>query len=139
MEQMQARVGIGIMIFKDNKILLGRRLSSHGIGEFSFPGGHLEYKESIIDCAKREIAEECGVEVENIEFLMAGNVRAYLPKHYVLFGFTAKWKLNEPKNLEPTKCEGWNWYDFENLPEPLFAGTNMMIEAFKSKSNFLDE
>lgn len=24
-----------------------------------------------------------------------------------------------PQNLEPQKCDGWEWYDWENLPEPL--------------------
>uniref|UniRef100_M1CYW9 Nudix hydrolase 1 n=2 Tax=Solanum TaxID=4107 RepID=M1CYW9_SOLTU len=24
-----------------------------------------------------------------------------------------------PQNLEPQKCDGWEWYDWENLPDPL--------------------
>ncbi|HOF50487.1 MAG TPA: hypothetical protein PLH22_02295 [Candidatus Colwellbacteria bacterium] len=33
------RVGIGVMIFKNGKVLLGKRKGSHGEGEYAFPGG----------------------------------------------------------------------------------------------------
>lgn len=61
-------VGVGVMIFdKDGMILLGKRKGSHGAGEYSFPGGHLEYGESFEECAKREVMEECGIEIKNLE------------------------------------------------------------------------
>lgn len=34
---------------------------------WSFPGGHLEDGESVVDCAKREIKEETGLTVENLK------------------------------------------------------------------------
>lgn len=37
----QVRVGVGVMIFKDSKVLLYKRYSSHGDGQYVFPGGHL--------------------------------------------------------------------------------------------------
>ena len=82
MEEQRPKVGVGILIFKDGKILLHKRKGSHGAGEYAFPGGHLEYMESFEDCAKREIAEECGVEVVNIRFNYVANVAKYAPKHY---------------------------------------------------------
>ena len=39
------RVGIGVIIRKDNKILLGKRKNAHGEGSWCFPGGHLEFNE----------------------------------------------------------------------------------------------
>ena len=56
-EIQKPKVGVGIMILKNGKVLLGKRKGSHGEGEFAFPGGHLEYMESFANCAKREIAE----------------------------------------------------------------------------------
>jgi 8-oxo-dGTP diphosphatase len=131
-------VGIGVMILKEGKVLLGKRKGAHGAGEYAFPGGHLEHGESFAACALREVAEECGVEVERLRFQLLANVLTFLPKHYVLIGFCADWKGGDPQVLEPDKCEGWNWYALDHLPEPLFVPTAMMTESYRSKVNFLD-
>lgn len=47
------------------------------------PGGHLEYGESFAECAKREVLEETGLEVGNVEFLVATNDVFGEGKHYV--------------------------------------------------------
>lgn len=133
------KVGIGIIVFKDQKILLGKRKGSHGAGQYSFPGGHLEYMESFEDCVEREIKEETGIEVKNIKFSFVTNLVAYKPKHYVHLGFIADWKNGEPKVLEPEKCEGWNWYDLDNLPEPLFFGCKESIEYWKNNTHYSPE
>ncbi|WP_134596929.1 NUDIX domain-containing protein, partial [Pseudomonas aeruginosa] len=36
------QVGVGVLILRDGKVLLGRRKGSHGAGCWSAPGGHLE-------------------------------------------------------------------------------------------------
>ena len=45
-KEQRPKVGIGVMVFKDGKVLMGKRKSSHGEGEWAWPGGHLEYMES---------------------------------------------------------------------------------------------
>ncbi|MCR4323262.1 MAG: NUDIX domain-containing protein [Candidatus Azambacteria bacterium] len=137
-EQNKPKVGIGIMILKDGKVLLGKRKGSHGEGEYSFPGGHLEYMESFEDCARREIAEECGIEVENIRFQLLANVLKYAPKHYVHIGMIADYVSGEPKVLEPEKCESWDWYSMDNLPQPLFEMCQQGIGCYKTGENYID-
>jgi 8-oxo-dGTP diphosphatase len=87
---LQVRVGVGVMILKDGKVLLGLRQGSHGAGEWAFPGGHFEYMETLEDCAKRETLEECGVEIQNIRFQLLANLRQYAPKHYLHVGLIAE-------------------------------------------------
>ena len=58
MESKCPKVGVGVAVVKDGKVLLGKRKNAHGEGTWSFPGGHLEYKESWEDCAIRETLEE---------------------------------------------------------------------------------
>lgn len=127
------------MILKDGKVLLGKRKGSHGEGEFAFPGGHLEYMESFADCVKRELAEECGIEVKNIRFQFVANVTKYAPKHYAHIGLLADWASGEPKVLEPEKCESWNWYEVEDLPKPMFTMCEMAIDAYKTGKNYYDK
>jgi 8-oxo-dGTP diphosphatase len=138
MEQNTTKVGISILIFKDGKILLGKRKGSHGQSQYAGPGGHLEYMESFESSIKREIKEETGIEIDNIKFLRVLNLKDYAPKHYVDIGLTADWKSGEPQVIEPEKIEGWDWYDIDNLPQPLFGSVPTNIEAFKTGKNYYD-
>jgi 8-oxo-dGTP diphosphatase len=138
-EHNQPRVGVGIMIFKEGKVLIGKRKGSHGEGEYAWPGGHLEYMESFEECAKRETREEAGIEIENVRFLRLINSRDYPPKHYVDIGLIAEWKSGEPRVMEPEKCESWGWYDPENLPQPLFKFLPSYFESLKTGRNFFDK
>ena len=132
------KVGVGIMILKDGKVLLGKRKNAHGQDQYGFPGGHLEYMESFADCALREIKEECGIKISNLRFLFLSNLKAYTPKHYVHIGLVADWDSGVPEILEPEKCAGWDWYSLDSLPAPLFEACISSIESYKTGKNYFD-
>jgi 8-oxo-dGTP diphosphatase len=132
------KVGIGVMVIKDGKVLLGKRKGSHGQGEYAWPGGHMEYMESFEECAKREVMEETGIEIGNIKFLRLLNLKTYAPKHYVDIGLMAQWISGEPKIMEPEKCDGWAWYEMDNLPQPLFGTIESYIESYKTGRDYWD-
>lgn len=138
MEQ-KPKVGVGVMILKDGKVLLGRRKGSHGSGEYAFTGGHLEYMESFEECAKRETREEAGIEIKNVRFNCISNITSHKPKHYVHIGVVADWESGEPKVMEPDKREDWGWYDLDNLPSPLFDFCVFEIEAYKTGEKYFDK
>ena len=133
------KVGVGVLIFKDRKVLLGKRKSVHGQGEYAPTGGHLEYMESFEDCARRETLEECGVKIKNLEFVHVANIMSYASKHYINIILSAEWESGEAKVLEPEKCESWDWYDLDNLPEPMFVQAKLGIENYKSGNHFNDK
>lgn len=132
------KVGVGIMIFRDGKVLLGKRKGSHGEGEYAFPGGHLEFMESTKKCARRETREETGIEIKDIKFLFFANVTKYTNKHYAHIGLTANWKRGKPKILEPDRTEEWNWYSPNKLPKPLFEMCRLSFKSYKTKEKFFD-
>lgn len=137
-KELRPRVGIGVMIIKNGRVLLGKRKSSHGTGEYAWPGGHMEYTESFERCAKRETFEEAGIEIENVRFLRLLNLKDYAPKHYVDIGLVADWKSGEPRVCEPDKIESWNWYEMDKLPAPLFSALPTYFEAYKTGKNYYD-
>jgi 8-oxo-dGTP diphosphatase len=139
MENKRPNVGIGILILKEGKVLLGKRKNAHGAGQYCFPGGHLEYMESFEQCARREIEEECGLKVTNLRFNIVANERHPLDqKHVAHIGLVADWESGEVVVREPDKCESWDWYDMDDLPSPLFGMTALGIEGYKSGKNYFD-
>ncbi|KAK7503600.1 hypothetical protein BaRGS_00005139 [Batillaria attramentaria] len=85
--------------------------------------------ESWEECAKREVEEETGLKLTGVRFSTV--INAVVPAedyHYVEICLQGSVDLNhmaEPCNLEPDKCEGWEWVDWdrflplEDLFEPL--------------------
>lgn len=59
-----ATIIVGGVVKKDGKYLLVQEAKKECNGKWSIPAGHLEPNETIVEGAKREILEECGLEVE---------------------------------------------------------------------------
>ncbi|MCW1892311.1 MAG: NUDIX domain-containing protein [Candidatus Uhrbacteria bacterium] len=132
------RVGVNVMVVKDGKVLLGKRKGAHGEGEYASPGGSLEMMESFAACATRETLEECGIRIKNVRFQFCANSLHFDPRHYVCIGMIADWESGDPVNLEPDKCESWDWYDLDALPEPLFIYCRMAITSYREGIRCMD-
>lgn len=121
MEKKYPKVGIGAIVVKDGKVLLGKRISSHGIGTYSIPGGHMEFFETFEDGAARECFEETGVKVKNLKFEHAtNNILEDDGVHTITVFMRGEYAGGEALVAEPEKFVEVGWYDPEKLPEPLF-------------------
>lgn len=115
------KVGVGVFVWKNGKFLMGKRRGSHGHDTWSIPGGHLEFGESWEDCAAREVLEETGMIVKNVQFLAATNdIFPDHNKHYTTIWVECVWKAGEPTINEPDKWIDHEWRTFKTLPTPLF-------------------
>ena len=81
--------------------------------------------------------EETGLEIKNIRFLCVSNFKLE-NKHYVDIGFAADWKAGEAYTREPEKCEGWNWYDPNTTPVPLFLVDVHYLNTIKTGVRYYD-
>lgn len=123
------RVGLGIIIRKDQQILLGKRIGGHAPGTWQPPGGYLEWFETIENGARREVREETGLEIANVDIRsVAENFFEKEQKHFVSILINADWVSGEPELLEPDKCTTWKWFSWNDLPEPLFSPLQSHID-----------
>lgn len=123
------RVGIGVLIFKDSLLLLGKRLLSHGASTWAPPGGHLEFGETFEGCAIREVKEETNLDILNPQVIgVTNDIFADDNKHYVSIFLIAKYGDGKIENLEPEKVLSWEWFDIDNLPDNLFLPLKNLLE-----------
>lgn len=96
-----------------------RRARAPGLGLYSFPGGRVEFGESLHEALAREVREETGLAIDIAG--LAGWREALLPlggpvsAHFVILCFAARWRggevlLNEEHDdalwLEPAALSG---------------------------------
>jgi 8-oxo-dGTP diphosphatase len=112
--------GVGVLVVRDGKILMGRRTSAHGHGTWSPPGGKAEPGETVEETARRELIEETGL-VGAVPRLVGETVDSFSSgetwrTRWVLM----EWVSGEPQVLEPGEVDSWGWYSWDRLPAPLF-------------------
>lgn len=130
-ELRRPKVGLAVIVVREQKILLGRRINAHGEGTWCFPGGHLEWNESWEECARRESMEEAGIELHNVRHVGATNdVMESDDKHYITIFMQAEC-TGEPKVCEPDKMLCWDWHAWEEMPHPRFVPIgNLIAQGF---------
>jgi 8-oxo-dGTP diphosphatase len=128
MEQERPKIGIGVIVIRNGKVLLGERLASHGAGTWAIPGGHLEFNETFEETAKREVQEETGltnIKVRGLVSIM--NDRVY-DRHFVSIGILAESVSGEPYAAEPEKSANWAWFAVDALPDNIFIPSKGVLD-----------
>ncbi len=95
------KVGVGAVVFRGADVLLIKRGKAPFKGQWSIPGGGLDYGEAVRDGLLREIREETAVEVTILNLL---DVFEALPRaeagdfaqHVVLIDYVCEWQAGEP-------------------------------------------
>lgn len=122
-------IGVSVIIKKGNKVLIGKRKNIRASGTWGFPGGHLEFRESFEKCIKREVMEEAGIKIKNIKFqTLTNDIHPKEKTHYVTLFFISDYDSGKVRNMEPEKCEGWEWVLWNNLPHPLFLPIENLLK-----------
>jgi 8-oxo-dGTP diphosphatase len=133
MNELRIKSATNIYVIKDNKLLLGKR-KKIGNGFWGLPGGHLEYGETPLEGAKRELEEETGLKADNLVYKNTVNeILISEGTHYISINFIFNNPSDEPELIEPDKFYEWKWFDLKNLPENIFIGHKKIIDNFQSK------
>lgn len=99
-----------------NKVLLGKKQHGHGVGKLNGFGGKAEWEDtSLIHTIRREVKEECGIDI--IDPLLKAVIRFHpkLQTKELLTGYIytcTNWE-GIPSDSQEMKVE---WYDLRQMP-----------------------
>lgn len=115
-------VAVALFVERDGRFLFMKRLGAAGAGTWAIPGGGVEFNEEPRDAAVRELFEETGIHVKELQFLSYSNdVMDKENLHYVTLLYYTDNFGGEPKIMEPNKCSEMDWFGLDELPQPLFS------------------
>ena len=116
-------VGVGAVIVDDGgRLFLARRGpgAKNERGLWEFPGGSVEFGETLAQALRREIREEYGIEIEVGELLdVADHILPDEGQHWVSPSFVCVITSGVPAICEMTKCTEIGWFASGEMPDDL--------------------
>ncbi len=124
---------VGTVCFRGADVLLIRRGTAPLAGDWSLPGGRIEFGERAEAAALRELSEETGVTariaglVDVVDAIFTSRSSGAVARHYVLFDYAAVWVSGEP--VAGDDAGHAEWISPARLAElPLWEETRRVIE-----------
>ena len=129
-------VGCGAFIVNEKgELLLQQRNRDPEKGFWSIPGGKVEWMETFEDAVKREVKEECDVEITVEKLLgICDHIVKQENQHWVSPSFLCKIKKGEPKIMEPSKHLDMKWFNLNSLPENITITTQHAVNSYKTNN-----
>jgi nucleoside triphosphatase len=127
-----------LILNEDDEIFLMK--SPKWNGQYLVPGGHVEKGENIEDCVKREIKEETGLEVSDIEFvtILEGMPESFeRDTHFIFLNYSCRAE-NQEVELDQREAVEHLWIDPEEALESdleVNDSTEDFIEEFLEKNS----
>ncbi len=109
-------VGVGAIVLRGESVLLVRRDKEPSKGLWSIPGGLVELGEGVREAVRREVREECGVEVEPVSLFEVVDAvhkdgEDKVRFHYVIVDFLSDWRYGEPRAASDVADARWVPFD----------------------------
>ncbi|KRB60161.1 DNA mismatch repair protein MutT [Rhizobium sp. Root708] len=115
-------LGVGLVILRDRKILLYRRMRAPEAGHWSIVGGKVDHMEPASQAARREAEEETGLSIGRVDLLGPAEVLTEADgHHWISLLYIASEFEGEPQLTEPDKLSAFGWFSRADLPQPLSA------------------
>jgi len=86
---------VGVVCLRGDEVLLIKRGNPPRKGQWSLPGGRLEWGETLHAGALRELAEETGVEAEILGLVDVVD-GVMTTRHYIMIDYAARWTAGQP-------------------------------------------
>lgn len=131
-------VGVGaVIVNSDGRLFLARRgrEARNERGKWEFPGGSVEFNETLGQALAREVREEYGFEIEVGELLdVVDHIIPDEKQHWVSPTFLCRVKSGEPRIKEPHKCDAIGWFAVDDIPvDELTIASRRSLKSLKKQ------
>lgn len=130
-------VGVGAMIVNEKgQLFLSKRgpLAKNERGCWEFPGGSVEFGETLRHALQREILEEYGIDIQVDTLLdVVDHILPNEGQHWVSPTYLCRLRSGNPKILEPGKCSDIGWFSIDEIPAPLSMISAINLENYLQK------
>jgi mutator protein MutT len=115
-------IGVGagaIIVNKDGALFLAKRGKDarNEKHKWEFPGGSVEFGETLANALVREVREEYGFVINVIQLLdVVDHILPDEKQHWISPTFLCRYKRGKPRILEPHKCEEIGWFNLNDIP-----------------------
>jgi mutator protein MutT len=127
-------VGVGaIIVNSQGQLFLARRgpKAKNERGLWEFPGGSVEFGETMSQALGRELREEFGIEIVVGELLdVVDHILKEEGQHWVSPTFICKIASGEPVIREPEKCSEFGWFNTNEIPQDLSRITRLNLTHY---------
>jgi 8-oxo-dGTP diphosphatase len=130
-------VGVGaVIVDAQGRLFLARRgpKAKNERGLWEFPGGAVEFGETLAQALKREIFEEYGIQISVGDLLdVADHILRDEGQHWVSPTFICAIVSGEPRICEPGKCSEIAWFTPDQMPEELTLVTRINLGNYLNR------
>lgn len=131
-------VGVGVVVWRGDRVLLIRRGKPPRAGQWSLPGGAQELGETVAETARREVLEETGLELAGLDLLTVVDLIEPAAEpgrfhyHYTLVDFVAEAAPGDASAAGDAAAVAWfDRADLESVE--LWAETLRIIDLAASR------
>lgn len=129
-------VGVGaIIVADDGRLFLAQRgeKARNERGLWEFPGGSVEFGETMREALIREIQEEYGVTIDIVELLtVTDHILPNEGQHWISPSFICRIIEGTPVIREPEKYAAIGWFSLDDIPRPLTQVTEHDLALYRA-------
>ncbi len=133
-------VGVGAVLVNDaGEIFLAQRgpLAKNERGLWEFPGGSVEFGETLAEALKREMMEEFGIQIAVGDLLdVADHILPEEGQHWVSPTYLCRIVSGEPRIMESGKCSAIGWFDPDDVPEKLSQISRVNLANYRRRQGW---
>lgn len=135
-------VGVGGIVFQDDRVLLVKRGKEPGLGKWSIPGGAVDLGEPVEKAIQREVKEETGLLVEVLDLVeiferIIPDPQGRILYHYVLLDYWCRTKDGRLKAQSDAADAGFFPVDSLKVMDLPQETERVILKAYEKHQKYL--